>query len=364
MKPDEEAARTFNRRTAERYDAEPYAPQPEPMLDLERTLGLACLYGCGPEAAPDVLDLGCSVGVQLERLATQTAGRIVGVDISSTACAEAERRLAGRGEVIAADLMDLDPDRLGRFDLIYCVGLLYVTPEPVRRRSLEFVARCLKPGGAALFSYYAGGLGLMRAELNRMIRTVAGDDLTKARGFLNEVASQFQRGDQGLPSQTAQLTAAYTDDPTLRHEILCEAMTALHTSDLQAALKGEGLAFLGYLGGWPYGGVPADRRGVAADLFDFMWGGYRYALFGKGEGEPDAARVPAWRSALRRQAGGVYRDPVTGASLKVAAPAVQAALERMAAGPVERAQLEDGGRALDDELTRLALGNWITPLWR
>jgi SAM-dependent methyltransferase len=90
---EDRAARAFNARAAERYDALAYAPQPEPMLDLEKVLGLGLLYGCGPVGAPEVLDIGCGAGVQLARAAGQTGGRLVGTDISRAACAQAEKML-------------------------------------------------------------------------------------------------------------------------------------------------------------------------------------------------------------------------------------------------------------------------------
>jgi len=392
---EDRAARAFNARTAERYDATAYVPAADPMLDLERVIGLGALYGCGPGGAPDVLDVGCGAGVQLERAAGQTTGALVGTDISRAACAAAKLRLAphpGRSRIIASDILDLEPEALGRFDVVYCVGVLYVAPAPVRRRILELIGACLKPGGVAVISYYAGGMGLMRAELNRMIRAAAQPGqplearLDQARGFLNDVAGQFQRGDPGLAAQTAQQSATYTDGPTLLHEALCEEMTALHTTALQAALEPAGLGFLSYMHGMPYAGMATSgRRAMGADIFDFMWGGYRYGVFGKGDGEPKAARAEGWSTVLRRQAGGPafpapaeYRAP-GGGGARVALPLVQAALDAMAEGAVPRAVLHaaarrrlaeagadvpDGAEALlDGELQKLWLAGGASPLW-
>ena len=394
---EDQAARAFNAQTAERYDSVAYAPAPEPMLDLERLFGLGVLYGCEPLGAPDVLDIGCGAGVQLERAAAQTAGRLVGTDISKAACAEAERKLGGyadRTRILAADLLDLEPETLGRFDAIYCVGVLYVVPPAVRRQILRLIGACLKPGGVAVISYYAGGLGLMRAELNRMIRAVSGPDqplearLDQAQGFLKDVASQFQRGDAGLPAQTAQLTATYTDRPTLLHETLCDEMTALHTTELQAALEGEGLGFLSYIHGLPCAGMaPSSRRAVGADIFDFMWGGYRYGVFGKptGEAPPSAVLAQAWSTVLTRQAGGpVFPAPAEykaagGGGVRVSQPIVQAALDALAEGPLPRTDLHAAARGrlaaaslpapgdaealLDGELQKLWQAGGVAPLW-
>ncbi len=394
---EDQAARAFNAKTAERYDATAYVSAADPMLDLERVIGLGALYGCGPDGAPDVLDIGCGAGVQLERAAGQTTGVLVGTDISRSACAAAQARLsayAGRARIIASDILDLDPAVLGRFDVIYCVGVLYVAPAPVRRRILALIGACLKPGGVAVISYYAGGMGLMRAELNRMIRAAVEPGqslevrLDQARFFLNDVAGQSKRGDPGLAAQTAQQSATYTDGPTLLHEALCEEMRALHTTELQAALEPEGAGFLSYMHGMPYAGIaPSSRRAVGADIFDFMWGGYRYGVFGKsgGQGEPSAAMVQAWTTVLSRQAGGPafpipseYRA-AGGGGVRVVQPLVQAALDVMGRGAMPRARLHaaaagrlteaglvvpDGAEALlDGELLKLWLAGGASPLW-
>ena len=90
-----------------------------------------------------------------------TGGKLVGVDISREACARARQRCARYGDrarIICADFLDLDPERLGRFDLIYNIGVIFVTPPPIQESIVNLIARCLKPGGAAVLSYYTGGI--------------------------------------------------------------------------------------------------------------------------------------------------------------------------------------------------------------
>ena len=223
-----EAARAFNRRTADDYDAVLYTPQPEPMLDLERVFGLAALYGCGPAAPGEaaVLDIGCGTGVQLARAADQTRGALAGTDISPAACEQARRRLAahaGRAQVLCSDVLDLDPEALGRFDLIYCVGVIYVVPPEVRERIFALIGQCLRPGGVAVLSYYAGAMGALRAELNRMLRAATDPAqpretrIAQARAWLRQIAAQFPQGAPDLPAQAVRQMAGYADDPTLFH---------------------------------------------------------------------------------------------------------------------------------------------------
>ena len=400
--PDVQSARAFNRRTAANYDAVPYTPQPEPMLDLERAFGLAALYGCGPGAPGEaaVLDLGCGTGVQLARAAGQTRGALTGTDISSAACEQARRRLgaqAGRATLLCADLLDLTPEALGGFDLIYCVGVIYVVPPPVRGHLFDLIGACLKPGGVAVVSYYAGAMGALRAELNRMLRAAAPIDLPRearvaqARAWLAQIASQFPQGARELPAQAAQQMAAYADDPTLFHEALCEAMVALSTGGIEAALAARGLQFLSYLHPMPYAGLAASaQRATGADLFDFGYGGYRYAAFAKpphgmDETAPLASRAMRWRSGLVRRpdgtgpyrSAGEFADPAMGA-VRVSPTLTQAALDHLGAGPASRGDLHAGAARrlaehgfsvpndpeseLDAELQKLWQAGWLTPL--
>ena len=347
-----------------------------------------------------MLDVGCGTGVQLARAADQTRGALAGTDISPAACEQARHRLAGhagRAQVLCSDVLDLSAEALGRFDLIYCVGVIYVVPPEVRDRLFALIGQCLRPGGVAVLSYYAGAMGALRAELNRMLRAATDPAqpretrIAQARAWLRQIAAQFPQGAPDLPAQAVRQMAGYADDPTLFHEALCEAMASTHTGEIEAALKAEGLHFLSYLHPMPYAGLPQSaQRAVGADLFDFSYGGYRYAAFakppaGEGEAAPLAARAARWRSGLSRRPGGSasyaglaeFADPALGA-VRVAAPLVQAALDQLANGPATRAELHaavarrlaehgiplpDAAPALlDAELQALWQAGWLTPL--
>ena len=367
------AARASNTRLADDYDAMPYAPQAEPMLDLERVFGLAAIHGAAPIADPEVLDIGCGVGVQLERVAARTGGRLVGSDISPSACATARDRLAAhcaRATILQSDVLDLDPAALGTFDVIYAVGIIYVTPPAVRERIFELIGACLKPGGVAVLSYYSGAMGALRPQLNRMVATAVDRaqppraQAAQARGFLRNLAGQFSPQDNGLPAQTARMIAAYPDDATLFHETLCEQISVLSTGEVEAALAARGLRFMSYLHPMPYAGLPTSaERARGADLFDFMYGGYRYAAYlkaGTPEAPPSAALAPRWLSGLKRSGPADFHDPALG-SVRVADARVQAALETLSRGPAGRAEL-NADAALDAELHKLWQAGWLTPL--
>jgi SAM-dependent methyltransferase len=369
------AARAVNARLAYDYDAMPYLPEPEPLLDLERIFGLAAVYGLArdPTREVNVLDLGCGIGSQLARAAQQAHGSLVGTDISPSACAGARARLAPHGDrvrIIEGDLLDLDPRSLGTFDVIYAVGLIYVVPAPVLARVLEILGTCLKPGGLAVLSYYAGALGALKPQLNQILRAATDPGAApttrtaQAREVLRQLNGQFAPNDTGLSAQLIRMMASYRDDTVLYHETFCDTLTALSTGQLASALHAHGLRYLSYLHPMPYCGMAqAQQRSNGADVIDFMHGGYRYAAFAKDsdpESNPLAARAPRWMTGIRRNGPDSFRDPALGV-IRATDEQVQAALDRLVQGPARREDLPPGPR-LDAELQKLWQGGWLTPL--
>jgi SAM-dependent methyltransferase len=169
--------RVVNAKIGENYDTFPYdtISTHYSELDPERVLGLGALYGCAGDASGiiDILDLGCGGGTQIERVGALTGGKLVGVDISREACGRARQRCAKYGDrarIICADFLDLDPDDLGSFDLIYNIGVIFVTPPEIQQSILNLIGGCLKPAGVAVLSYYTGGIGWLRAGLYRTLR--------------------------------------------------------------------------------------------------------------------------------------------------------------------------------------------------
>lgn len=165
------APRTINARIAAAYDRVPYDPAASPGLDPDAVLRFTGRIDDSTNV--DVLDLGCGTGAQLARTGALTSGRLVGVDLSQSACDKARERTAPVGkrcQIICADFLDLQAEDLGSFDLIYHIGVLYVTPTVVQHRLLDLIGRCLKPGGSAVISYYAGVLPLIMAGLHGVLR--------------------------------------------------------------------------------------------------------------------------------------------------------------------------------------------------
>src|SRR5262245_60748700 len=96
-----------------------------------------------------VLDAGCGSGAQARWLLDQGAD-VVAVDVSPRMIEEAERRCAGRGRFLVADLAKPLPLEPRSFDGITCsLALHYIANWGVPLRSF---AAALRPGGWAVIS--------------------------------------------------------------------------------------------------------------------------------------------------------------------------------------------------------------------
>lgn len=293
--PARDGLRALNAEIARAYDAVPYDPPASPGLDPAEVLGMAARCGGAAAADParaDILDLDCGTGAQAERAARLTTGRVVGADLAPGAATAARARLApfgARCEVICADFMDLDAHALGRFDLIYHVGVLYVTPPAVQDHLLTLIADTLKPGGVALISYYAGAVPLVMAGLHDVLHAAADPALPPAaqigaaRARLRDMAQALARqpGDHRLIAAILEQVRA-TPDTIFFHEMLNRSFRALSTAALEAALGPRGVHFLTWMRPAPLPhGLAPRARAAAADALVFGTGGYFYGVFQK-----------------------------------------------------------------------------------
>jgi SAM-dependent methyltransferase len=394
--------RVVNAKIGENYDTLPYDCHPDPELDPERVLGLAALYGCAADAGADidVLDLGCGTGTQLERVGALTGGKLVGVDISREACARARQRCAKyseRARIVCADFLDLEPEDLGRFDLIYNIGVIFITPPAIRQNVLSLTAGCLKPGGAAALSYYAGGVGRLLAGLYRTLRAALdssldrGAAIRKARERIGQIAGHLPSTGPVRKFMGEILNhVSSQSDTMLFHEGLNHAFDAMDAADLESMLCGRGVHFLNYLTPTPFGMLPAPReRALAADAFDFAIGSYRHVTFGKPVGTPQAANLRSplvrWQSRLLRAQphiahGGPanFQDRATNRVVPVTRREMQAALDELAAAPRSWASMCEGaqqrlaqsgtsnanwGAEFEGDFAALWQSGVLTPLW-
>jgi SAM-dependent methyltransferase len=320
----------INARIASAYDLRPWIQEYPDAVDPALLQLFAQPYG-GSGQVEDVLDLGCGTGSLLVKTARRTAGRLVGSDISAVSCARARENLAEfgeRAEIVAADILDLKAEQLGQFDLIYCTGVIYVVPPDVRQHIVELIGQCLKPGGIALISYYAGPGAALRAHLARSLRAVASgaDPLTVTalgRKALDRLRPAMRRESQS----GAALRAAFKhfdqlNDQSFFAEALNGEFQAISTAELNHALRQFGVGFGTYLG---FAGFKptysAGDRATSADRLDLTEGGFRYALFVRptdeslsrpaeslGSDDPVAAGVrrPPLRRRVRRWLGHLF----------------------------------------------------------
>jgi len=68
------------------------------------------------------LDIGCGNGFVTMHLPGQ---KVLGIDLSSKAIEHARRQEDGRVSFVPMNLFDLDPGKIGRFDLVVITGVLY-----------------------------------------------------------------------------------------------------------------------------------------------------------------------------------------------------------------------------------------------
>ena len=378
--------RGLNAKIAASYDRMPYEPPAISAIDPERVFGLAALHGdvtAGPDF--DVLDLGCGTGSQLERVASQTTGRVVGTDLSRSACDQAAARTAkfgARCSVACADFLDLEAASLGQFDLIYHIGVLYVTPPEVQRRILALIAACLKPNGVAVISHYFGGTALIMCGLHQMLKAVVDPNGTPearvktARARLQDVAGIIARQGNDRTSFLALLEQIQSrPDVIFFHEMLNESFAAISTSELEAGLGARGVHFLNWLMiPAPPGAVAVPReRALAADGLDLTGGGYHYAAFSKSDAsKPASVRGTNvhWHSRLKRVpatpgGGAAFRDENFGLTV-TPSPVTERALDVLAQGTCDWNSLfagADKADVLEQELLMLWQHGLLAPLF-
>ena len=378
--------RAINTTIARAYDRVCYESGAVPELDPEWVFGLAALHGARrPSEVIDVLDLGCGTGAQLERVASMTSGRLVGTDLSRSACERAAERtmdLGDRVDVRCVDFLDLNRDDLGQFDLIYHVGVSYVIPAEVRTSALALIAECLRPGGVAVISYYSGTVPQLWTGIRQALRACidgsrpVGEQVQAARSRLHEIEGWLSRdGGDHAAMRAALRGLARTDDVVFFHEMLNECFTALSSAGLEAELSGSGVHFLNWIKPGPFGELAgAMDRALAADAMSFAGGGYRYGVFAKCDGaEAASARSQdlLWETRLTRidnDRGEPMFCDGSDDCLRVVNPVTEALLDLLCGEPRRFAELRReverifAGRrqesTVDEVLNRDLVGLW------
>ena len=141
---------------------------------LEQRIGdFLRMVGMRPEELEGkrVLDAGCGNGM-LSRAITDFGCEVLAADLSDSVVA-AHRHLAGqdngRTHFVQADLMQ-PPFRPDTFDIVFCAGVLIVTPDS--RRTFDEVIKAVAPGGRVFVWVYWREPGLkyrIKTALRRLI---------------------------------------------------------------------------------------------------------------------------------------------------------------------------------------------------
>lgn len=135
---------------------------PESKQQLERWLGST---GLSSFANKRVLDVGCGMGRNPYWYVNAGASSVLAVDVDDGSLAAARRNLApfANAKVEKRSVYDLDPEVLGRFERVTCIGVLHHLADP--RTALERMWACVEPGGELVLWCYG-------KEGNRLILPV------------------------------------------------------------------------------------------------------------------------------------------------------------------------------------------------
>ena len=127
------------------YEWDTYSQiRPESGEQLERWLGpirLSSFKGLS------VLDVGCGMGRNPYWMLKAGAASVTAVDVDERSLAAAARNLSSfpNSRVIRNSAYELNPDRLGYFDRVTCIGVLHHLSDP--HTALMKMWRCVLPGG-------------------------------------------------------------------------------------------------------------------------------------------------------------------------------------------------------------------------
>jgi SAM-dependent methyltransferase len=91
-----------------------------------------------------VLDIGCGPGDVMDDM---PGVEYVGFDVSERYIEQARTRFGKRGSFLVADVLDVDADDLGKFDLVHAHGVLHHLDDAVASRVCSLAAEVVVPSG-------------------------------------------------------------------------------------------------------------------------------------------------------------------------------------------------------------------------
>lgn len=158
---------------AETWEAQYAAGRWDYLAQLSELARFSVLAGyiCHLKAGAAVLDAGCGQGILLRRLPSACYSRYVGIDLSDSAIAVAQKQQSERSTFLVADCEAYSPAE--RFDVIVFNEVLCCLSDPVR--TVERYARSLNPDGLLLVSLCTAARG-SATILRRLKRAYAAVD--------------------------------------------------------------------------------------------------------------------------------------------------------------------------------------------
>jgi SAM-dependent methyltransferase len=247
----------------------------------------------GPGSA--YLELGCGQGFNLNLLAAANPQMsFMGVDFHPGQIANAQRLAAqvGVGNVAFEDLsfaqmLELPPGRLPRFDVVALHGVLSWVSAENRARIVQIIDRVLKPGGLVYVSYntlpgWSARQPIRRLLAEQFARRAGTPEARLAAAF--EVVSQVSEVDtgffRGAPSAKAFVAQTKTQPAAyLLHEYLNADHEAFYHADVAREMEAARLTFAASAVGAediPTLAAPEGLQGLIAEAQDEAW---RQTLF-------------------------------------------------------------------------------------
>jgi len=126
--------------------ADSYDREANPILSLERRILSPLLP---PVAELNVIDLGCGTGRWLNVMKNESAGNLIGVDLSREMLNQAKLKVGDAATLICTDYADA-PISEASADLVFSNFVLSYVDEP--KRFVAFVRKVLRPGGTFFLS--------------------------------------------------------------------------------------------------------------------------------------------------------------------------------------------------------------------